>query len=268
MGEILGSEKLGRVARSASWRSPRSITRGSGRSSPAFRGRPSRAAALDDHQRRGRDADERSPDIYDNVLVSLDRKHGINNGEPALHAAWLAIVDPQPGDPSSMWARAAAITRRCWRSSSSRAVASMPSRCTKGLLLSGAQPRTLSGGPRPRGIGVRPPARAGRRRLCERGRVRTRSGMADRPDAGGLTYLPLAARLVMGAGHPRHAAPGRARRAPIMQVGFITCSGQGGAMSARSGRRASRRRARSDEGRAPAGRQRDRNLRQAVVLVG
>ena len=37
--------------------------------------------------------------------------------------------------------------------------------------------------------------------------------MADRPDAGGLTYLPLAARLVMGAGHPRHAAPGRARRA-------------------------------------------------------
>ena len=37
-------------------------------------------------------------DIYDNVLVSLDRKHGINNGEPALHAAWIAIVDPQPGD--------------------------------------------------------------------------------------------------------------------------------------------------------------------------
>jgi protein-L-isoaspartate(D-aspartate) O-methyltransferase len=37
-------------------------------------------------------------DIYDNVLVALDRKHGINNGEPALHAAWLALVDPQPGE--------------------------------------------------------------------------------------------------------------------------------------------------------------------------
>jgi protein-L-isoaspartate(D-aspartate) O-methyltransferase len=37
-------------------------------------------------------------DIYDNVLVALDRRHGINNGEPALHAAWLAAVDPRPGE--------------------------------------------------------------------------------------------------------------------------------------------------------------------------
>jgi protein-L-isoaspartate(D-aspartate) O-methyltransferase len=37
-------------------------------------------------------------DIYTDVLVSLDRQLGINNGEPALHAAWLAAVDPQPGD--------------------------------------------------------------------------------------------------------------------------------------------------------------------------
>lgn len=36
--------------------------------------------------------------IYQNVLVALDRKHGINNGEPSLHAAWLAIVDPRPGE--------------------------------------------------------------------------------------------------------------------------------------------------------------------------
>jgi protein-L-isoaspartate(D-aspartate) O-methyltransferase len=45
----------------------------------------------------------RTPDadpvhVYDNVLVSLDREKGINNGEPALHAAWLAFVDPQPGE--------------------------------------------------------------------------------------------------------------------------------------------------------------------------
>lgn len=37
-------------------------------------------------------------DLYDDVLVALDRGQGINNGEPALHAAWLAAVDPQPGD--------------------------------------------------------------------------------------------------------------------------------------------------------------------------
>ena len=37
-------------------------------------------------------------DIYDNVLVAIDRRRGINNGEPALHAAWLDAVGPQPGE--------------------------------------------------------------------------------------------------------------------------------------------------------------------------
>ncbi|MDF2811468.1 MAG: SAM-dependent methyltransferase [Microvirga sp.] len=37
-------------------------------------------------------------DLYDDVLVAIDRARGINNGEPALHAAWLAAVDPQPGE--------------------------------------------------------------------------------------------------------------------------------------------------------------------------
>lgn len=36
--------------------------------------------------------------IYENVLVAIDRARGINNGEPALHAAWIGAVDPQPGD--------------------------------------------------------------------------------------------------------------------------------------------------------------------------
>lgn len=36
--------------------------------------------------------------IYDNVLVAIDRERGINNGEPALHAAWLEAVGPQPGE--------------------------------------------------------------------------------------------------------------------------------------------------------------------------
>jgi len=37
-------------------------------------------------------------DIYDNVLVAIDRERGINNGEPALHAAWIDVVSPQPGE--------------------------------------------------------------------------------------------------------------------------------------------------------------------------
>lgn len=36
--------------------------------------------------------------IYDNVLVAIDRRRGINNGEPALHAAWLDAVGPHPGE--------------------------------------------------------------------------------------------------------------------------------------------------------------------------
>lgn len=37
-------------------------------------------------------------DIYDNVLVAIDRKRGINNGEPALHAAWINAVGPRSGE--------------------------------------------------------------------------------------------------------------------------------------------------------------------------
>ena len=36
--------------------------------------------------------------IYDNVLVAIDKERGINNGEPALHAAWLEAVGPRPGE--------------------------------------------------------------------------------------------------------------------------------------------------------------------------
>lgn len=37
-------------------------------------------------------------EIYDNVLVAIDRPRGINNGEPALHAAWIDAVAPRPGE--------------------------------------------------------------------------------------------------------------------------------------------------------------------------
>jgi protein-L-isoaspartate(D-aspartate) O-methyltransferase len=36
--------------------------------------------------------------LYQNVLVALDADKGINNGEPFLHAIWLAAISPQPGD--------------------------------------------------------------------------------------------------------------------------------------------------------------------------
>lgn len=37
-------------------------------------------------------------EIYNNVLVAIDPERGINNGEPALHAAWIDAVGPQPGE--------------------------------------------------------------------------------------------------------------------------------------------------------------------------
>ncbi|WP_157020116.1 protein-L-isoaspartate O-methyltransferase family protein [Mesorhizobium xinjiangense] len=37
-------------------------------------------------------------DLYDDVLVALDAKKGINNGEPFLHARWIGVCAPQPGE--------------------------------------------------------------------------------------------------------------------------------------------------------------------------
>lgn len=37
-------------------------------------------------------------DLYDDVLVVLDRKRGINNGQPTLHAAWMTAVAPKRGE--------------------------------------------------------------------------------------------------------------------------------------------------------------------------
>jgi len=37
-------------------------------------------------------------ELYRDVLVVLDKDRGINNGQPSLHAAWLAGVDPKPGE--------------------------------------------------------------------------------------------------------------------------------------------------------------------------
>jgi protein-L-isoaspartate(D-aspartate) O-methyltransferase len=37
-------------------------------------------------------------ELYQDVLVVLDRGRGINNGQPSLHAAWMAALDPQAGE--------------------------------------------------------------------------------------------------------------------------------------------------------------------------
>jgi protein-L-isoaspartate(D-aspartate) O-methyltransferase len=37
-------------------------------------------------------------ELYQDVLVSLDAEHGINNGQPSLHARSIAACDPRPGD--------------------------------------------------------------------------------------------------------------------------------------------------------------------------
>ena len=36
--------------------------------------------------------------LYQDVLVVLDKPKGINNGQPSLHAVWMAGVDPRPGE--------------------------------------------------------------------------------------------------------------------------------------------------------------------------
>lgn len=36
--------------------------------------------------------------LYQDVLVVLDVRQGINNGQPSLHAAWMSALDPQPGE--------------------------------------------------------------------------------------------------------------------------------------------------------------------------
>jgi protein-L-isoaspartate(D-aspartate) O-methyltransferase len=39
--------------------------------------------------------------LYQNALIALDAGKGINNGEPALHAAWIGAVAPRPGETVS-----------------------------------------------------------------------------------------------------------------------------------------------------------------------
>ncbi|WP_045837424.1 protein-L-isoaspartate O-methyltransferase [Hyphomicrobium sp. 99] len=43
--------------------------------------------------------DEQDPAVvYQDVVIALDEERGVNNGSPSLHAHWLDVVAPRPGD--------------------------------------------------------------------------------------------------------------------------------------------------------------------------
>ncbi len=45
------------------------------------------------------DVDENDPAlVYQDVVIALDVERGVNNGSPSLHARWLDVVAPRPGD--------------------------------------------------------------------------------------------------------------------------------------------------------------------------
>ncbi|HEY8383665.1 MAG TPA: SAM-dependent methyltransferase [Microvirga sp.] len=165
--------------------------------------------------------------LYENVLVALDTRQGINNGEPALHAAWLATVDPQPGETvvhvgagsgyyTAMLARLVAPAGRV------EAYEVHPE-----LVADAA--RNLADEP---GVTVRNESAFGRK-LPEADVVYVNAGVFA-PDPEWLMALRPGGRLIFpwqadGRWGPallvtRQAGGFMAR--PVMQVGFITCSGQ------------------------------------------
>jgi protein-L-isoaspartate(D-aspartate) O-methyltransferase len=167
-------------------------------------------------------------DIYDNVLVSLDRKHGINNGEPTLHAAWLAIVDPQPGDhvvhvgagSGYYTAMLALLVEPGGRVDAFEV--------HEGLAAESA--RNLEPYP---GVLVHAESAFGRP-LGPADVVYVNAGVFA-PDPEWLIALTPAGRLIFpwqpasswGPAILVTRRPGGLAARPIMQVGFITCSGQG-----------------------------------------
>lgn len=165
--------------------------------------------------------------LYENVLVALDPRQGINNGEPALHAAWLATVDPQPGETvvhvgagsgyyTAMLARLVAPGGR------------VEAYEVHGELAVDAA-RNLADEPC---VTVRNESAFGRK-LPEADVVYVNAGVFA-PDPEWLVALRPGGRLIFpwqadGRWGPallvtRQAGGFRAR--PVMQVGFITCSGQ------------------------------------------
>ncbi|HEV2558888.1 MAG TPA: SAM-dependent methyltransferase [Microvirga sp.] len=166
--------------------------------------------------------------LYDNVLVSLDRGEGINNGEPALHAAWLALVDPQPGERvvhvgAGAGYYTAILARLVTPGGRVEAYEVHPR-------LAQEAARHLADEP---GVTVHAETAFGRP-LPPADLVYVNAGVFA-PDPEWLRALEVGGRLVFPWQPASHWGPailvtrrgsGYAAR-PLMQVGFITCSGQG-----------------------------------------
>jgi protein-L-isoaspartate(D-aspartate) O-methyltransferase len=169
----------------------------------------------------------RLADIYENVLVALDRARGINNGEPALHAAWLAAVDPRPGEDAVH-------------------VGAGTGYYTAMLAALVAPDGLVDAYEIHEGL-----AHEAARHLASEGRVRVHAGTAlgqdlppadviyvnaavVAPDAGWLRALRPDGRLIFPWQPVSHwgtavlvtRRPGGFRSKPLMSVGFITCSGE------------------------------------------
>jgi protein-L-isoaspartate(D-aspartate) O-methyltransferase len=167
-------------------------------------------------------------DIYEDVLVVLDREHGINNGEPALHAAWLALVDPQAGERvvhvgAGSGYYTAILARLVTPGGSVDAFEVHP-----GLAAEAA--RNLRSSP---GVRVHAETAFGRP-LPPADIIYVNAGVFA-PDPEWLRALEPGGRLIFpwqpasswGPTVLVTRRPGGFSARPVMQVGFITCAGQG-----------------------------------------
>lgn len=145
-------------------------------------------------------------DLYDDVLVVIDRARGINNGEPALHAAWLAAVDPQPGETAIhvgagtgyYTAILATLVQPGGKVEAYEYEADLAE-------IARSKSWTICAGGRPRPIRHRPGAAGGRRSLRQRRRNEALRGMAEGAATGRPPHLSLAADGRVGNDASRHA---------------------------------------------------------------
>jgi hypothetical protein len=76
----------------------------------------------------GRTASDDAARLYDDVLIAIDARRGINNGQPSLHAQSIDALRIKEGETSSRLAPAPAITPRSSPIWSGRLARSSPTR--------------------------------------------------------------------------------------------------------------------------------------------
>jgi protein-L-isoaspartate(D-aspartate) O-methyltransferase len=167
-------------------------------------------------------------EVYRDVLVALDRRQGINNGEPALHAAWMQAVEPRPGE------RVVHVGAGTGYYTAILAALVAPGGAVEAFeidpALAAAARHNLASA---EGVAVEAESAFGRK-LLPADIVYVNAGVFA-PDAEWLTALRPGGRLIFPwqpgarwgpAMLVRRAERGFSARA-IMSVGFIVCAGQG-----------------------------------------